>query len=97
MCSIDFTAVCRLNPRAQCLLYFTEVKANQSVGEKNGWDSPRTAEAVNSGFADLQHFGKLARGQILRSFILSLFGRMGFDRLRLLFLSLGSQLFLHRF
>jgi hypothetical protein len=96
---ISLAAVGRVGrgPWPERLLHLTQVKADQSVGEKHGRYPAGTSKPVNGRFADLQNFGELTRGQVLSSLVLGRFQRFGLAGLRVWFLSLGSQLFLHRF
>lgn len=81
----------------ECFLHIAEVEADQSVREKHRGNTAGSSQPVNGRFTDLQHFGELARGQVFRSLVPGLFRRIGFASLRVVFLSLGCQLFLHRF
>jgi len=79
------------------LLYISQVKADQSVGEKNRRYSAGTSKPVHGRFADLQDFGELAGGQVVSTLVFWLVRRFGIASLRVRFLSFGCQLFLHRF
>ena len=80
----------------ESLLHFAKIEADQSVCEKHGRNAAGSSEAVNGRFTDLQHFGELARGQVFSSLVPGLFRRIDFAGLRVVFLSLGCHLFLHR-
>lgn len=86
---------CGLWPES--LLHIAQVEAYQSVREKHRWNTAGSSQPMNGRFADLQDLGELPRGQVFRSLVPGLFRRIGFASLRVLFLSQGCQLFLHRF
>ena len=65
---------CGLRPER--LLYFAQVKPDQSIGEEHCGDSARATQPVYGGFADLQNFGELARGEVVRSLVFGLFRRI---------------------
>ena len=55
--------------RAEGLLYISQVETDQPIGKKHGRNPAGASQPVHGGFADLQDFGELTRGEIVRAFI----------------------------
>jgi len=77
--------------RAQCLLYFTQIEANQSVRQQYCRNAAGPAQAMHGRFANLQYLGKLARSQVLTALVPGMIRRDRFVWLCLRMLSLFSH------